>query len=143
MLLLEKDIKAVKYVEDLEIEFHNFLNKYSFAPDRNVHPYPKIGDVIDEEQSVRWNREEVERLRNEYDKCVSDLNKNYNIVKSLYSTRMIYLLSKKFKVTIAESEKIWNYSWKKNNEKDVYAAVGLYEDIVDLYKELLSTKKVK
>ena len=35
---------------------------------------PKTGDIIDEDKSVKWNREEVVRLQNEYEKEVKELN---------------------------------------------------------------------
>lgn len=143
MLLLEKDIKSIKYYSDLEIEFYDFLNNYSFSPNRAEHPYPKIGDVLDEDKSVRWNREEVERLRKEYEECVAILNKNYAAIKTIYVKHMISLLAKEFHIKLCESEKIWNYVYSKHKEKEIYQTIGLYEEIVELYKDLSFSNKKK
>ena len=44
--------------------YDNFLSHFSCIPDANLFPKYKEGDVIDEDKSVKWNREEVQRRIN-------------------------------------------------------------------------------
>ena len=72
---VNKKMKEIKDINLLEEKCYNFFNEYSFKPDREQFPYPKIGEVLDEEKSVKWNREEVYRLREAHDEKVKDLQK--------------------------------------------------------------------
>ena len=70
-----------------------------------------VGTVIDEEKSVRWNREEVERIREEYTEEVKRLNRERNKKYNEVVIRIIALISKE---TGLSEEKIWDNFSEKN-----------------------------
>lgn len=79
-------------LEELESEMHRMASM-SCKP---AGTRPRIGDVIDENQTVKWNREEVERRRAEYDQRVKDLNTRKNqwrdsLEKELYERMVLDL----------------------------------------------------
>ena len=53
----------------------------------------KTGDIIDEEKSVRWNREEVERLKEAYGEEVKRLNREKNALVTSATDRAIRLIA--------------------------------------------------
>lgn len=58
----EPDYDKWKLIEEKYVKAQNMES----CPDKASFPYPEEGDVIDEEKSVRWNREEVQRQRMAY-----------------------------------------------------------------------------
>lgn len=94
-----EEIKKCNNVDILEEQFHLYLTAFSCRPDREDFPYPKIGSTLDEEKSVRWNREEVDRLRAVYNDEVKKLQKLHNEINKAYENRMTVLLAKEYKLS--------------------------------------------
>lgn len=136
---LIKQIRKEKDVKCLIESFDDFSLHFSCKPDREIYPYPKNNDVIDEDKSVKWNREEVKRLRESFEKRVVELNKYKNKLISEYKYRFITLLSKNNNISYNESFKIWEYAYSESCSSGIKYVVFKYEEIVNLYNDLLKT----
>lgn len=135
-----KDPKAIKKLTDIEKitdMYKDFMSDFSFKPDRNIFPYPKIGTVIDEEKSVRWNREEVEKRRNAFNKEASMLNKQYSDLHKAYESALITALSKYHKLTVYEIKTIYGFVLERNKASNIDGVVANVEELISLYKLLL------
>ena len=93
------------------------------------------GTVIDEEKSVRWNREEVERLRNEYDEEAKRLNRIKNEKYNEAVERIINLISKETGLSKEKAGKLWSYAFYKYHADSDSLFLNL-EELCDLYNEL-------
>ena len=91
--------------------YEDFLYNFSYEPDRNEFPYPKIGTIIDEEKSVKWNREELYRQRTAFEARVEDLNKYKNLIDVNFKEQLNRLLAKDNHITIAESKKLFDFAY--------------------------------
>ena len=139
---LLKEIKSEKNLETLITPFEEFLLNYSCKPNRNEYPYPN-NDVIDENKSVKWNREEKERLKNLYLKRVKELNTYKNLITSSFEKQIIKILARKRKISIAESSILWVYAYNIGHSNGIRDILFIYEDIADMYADLLKTRKEK
>ena len=83
LLEVVKHIKAEKNLITCVSAYKDFLENFSCKPDRDKFPYPKVGSIIDEEKSVKWNRNEVDRQRKNFNTRVENLNKYKNYIYSL------------------------------------------------------------
>lgn len=105
-MLSISEIKSLKDPSTVIREYEHFLNHYTFAPDRKLYPFPKIGTVLDEDKSVKWNKEEVERLR----AANAEEARRLQLEHSKYIKAFDYALAKTFAaeyhLTITVSEKI-------------------------------------
>lgn len=118
-----------------------FLNTFSCKPDEEKFPKCKVGDVINEDMSVKWNREEVNiriMARNEE---VKRLNRLKVFVNEKYKEGIIKVLAKENKIKIDESKIIWNKAYEMEHSNGLYAVKNEYEELVDMYKDLLEIKK--
>ena len=95
-------------IEDIKWKWAEYLG-YSTEPDKEEFPYYKEGDVIDEEKSVKWNREEVARrmqLREDESTRLKGLKNNAN-------KEFTYLIIKYIMQETEMNEKqaiiFWNY----------------------------------
>lgn len=132
-----RSIKAEKDLVTLVSAYEDFLGNFSCKPDRDEFPYPKIGTIIDEEKSVKWNREEVDRQRTAFETRVEDLNKYKNLIDVNFKEQLNRLLAKDSHITIAESKKLFDFVYKTDYTKGIRVVVNTYKDLAKMYKELL------
>ena len=79
---------------------------------KSTLPYPKVNTVIDEDKSVKWNREEVERQRKAYTDDVAKRNTKKNklrdeLTKELYKT----IASEVGGISEEKAKLIWQYCY--------------------------------
>ena len=80
---------------------------------KSTLPYPKVNTVIDEDKSVKWNREEVERQRKAYTDDVAKRNTEKNkrrdeLTKELYKT----IASEVGGISEEKVKLIWQYCYE-------------------------------
>lgn len=111
----------------------------SSRPDPDKFIFYKEGTVIDEEQSVRWNREEVERRNAEYAAEVSRLRKEIGIAaREADSTAKSYIMqetSMNHKQATIYFDYIYN-----NYHHSIETMIDKLDELVDLYRELKEAK---
>lgn len=132
-----RSIKAEKDLVTLVSAYEDFLGNFSCKPDRDEFPYPKIDTIIDEEKSVKWNREEVYRQRAAFEARVEDLNKYKNLIDVNFKEQLNKVLAKDNHITIAESKKLFNFAYDTDYTKGIRTVVDTYKDLTKMYKELI------
>lgn len=132
-----RSIKAEKNLVTLTSAYEDFLGNFSCKPDRNEFPYPKEGTIIDEDRSVKWNREEVYRQRAAFETRVEDLNKYKNLISVHFKEQLNRVLAKDNHITIAESKKLFDFAYDTDYTNGIRTVVDTYKDLVKMYKELL------
>ena len=132
-----RSIKAEKNLVTLVSAYEDFLGNFSCKPDRNEFPYPDLGMIIDEEKSVKWNREELYRQRAAFETRVEDLNKYKNLINVHFKEQLNRVLAKDSHITIAEIKKLFDFAYDTDYTKGIRIVVNTYEDLAKMYKELL------
>lgn len=138
---LIKKIKKEKELNTLVSSFESFCTGYSCKPNREEYPYPRVTDVIDEDKSVKWNREEVQRLRRAFENKVEELNRYKNLISSAFEDRIIEILTKGNSISIEESQKIWGYAYSEGHSCGIRNVISCYEEFVSVYADLLKIRK--
>lgn len=133
-----KVVMAETNIDNLVENYNNFMTSFSCKPDRDVFPYPKVGDVLDEDKSVKWNRDEVARLREVYDAEVKKLNSDRNTICNAYETQIKFLLSEDYGLNSDEVNKLWSYAYAEGHAYGVREVVSQFKDVASLYTDLLS-----
>lgn len=132
-----RSIKAEKDLVTLVSAYEDFLGNFSCKPDRDEFPYPDLGMIIDEEKSVKWNREELYRQRAAFEARVEDLNKYKNLIDVNFKEQLNRLLAKDNHITIAENKMLFNFADDMNHSYGIRTVISTYEDLASLYKDLL------
>lgn len=84
------DKNAIEQLTDINVilqSWEMFCKHFDYKPDEKKFPKYNPGDVIDEEKSVKWNREEVERRMDARTKEKKQLRALHNELNSLYEKR--------------------------------------------------------
>ena len=75
-------------------------------------PRPRTGDVIDEDKSVKWNREEVIRLQTAYDDEVKQLNTAKNKRRDDLYKELYKVIRHEVKgITLNDAQQIFQYAY--------------------------------
>ena len=114
----------------------------SCLPDRTKFPLPRKGEFIDEEKSVRWNREERERLSAAYDEEVKRLNIQKNDAVNAASQRAITLIAKDANISKEKASSVWRFMFEKHHG-NVHEIINTREEYIKLAKTLARPEKKK
>lgn len=98
-----------------------------------IYPKPikyQSNGVIDEEKSVRWNREEVKRLREEFDK--ETLNMREVRKKQILAVieESINTLADDANLSYDKAKKVWEYLRYFKDTEDLYDCIEDYIDLI-------------
>ena len=121
-------------------DIENIRDDYESVCRASVKPAfncPKVGDVIDEEKSVRWNREEVERRIADYKKAERELIECKNNAFERLDTEVCDYIAGETHISTEKSIKVWNWIYA-NYHDNVYRMFGMLEDIVDLIYDVIN-----
>ena len=113
-----------------------FYKNFSFRPDEKEFPKYYPGDVIDEEKSVKWNREEIKKRMDARTREEKRLRALYNELNSLYEKITINALAKEYGISTKEVSIIWNKAYVDNHSFGMDAIYDEFCELADMYEEL-------
>lgn len=120
--------------EEIEADYRAACS-LSCKPDDSFQKV-KTGDVIDEDKSVRWNREEVERLKEVYAEEVKRLNREKNGAIADATTRAVRLISQEAEVSEEKARILWDFVYEKYHAYgEMFQHIDEYIDLVNQMKE--------
>lgn len=119
--------------EDVEAAY-NKACCLSCKPDESFRKV-RTGDIIDEERSVRWNREEVERLKQAYDEEVKRLNRVKNSAVQDAIKRVVRLIADEADISEEKAEILWSFVYREHHEYDMFQYFDRYIDLVKQIRE--------
>ena len=125
--------------DNVKREFDTALSLPAFL-DKNKYPKYEEGHVFDEEKSVKWNREEVQRLNALRESKESNLQKarNNKFIDAVDLAKA-YIRQEVF-CNEKQADIIWNFI----NEEYHYNMAVLYdalENLTDLFKDFVQAGK--
>lgn len=128
-------MSKVKTWEEIEDDF-NRMNAMSCKP--NFTKLPK-GWITDENQSVKWNREQVELNNQNYQKAVKELNAKKNKARDAVYEDIYKKIQDEVGHDISRQSaiKIWNYAYEKGHAYGWIDIKNCLDDIVDLVSDIL------
>ena len=120
--------------EEIEADYRAACS-LSCKPDDSFQKV-KTGDVIDEDKSVRWNREEVERLKEVYAEEVKRLNRKKNGAITDATMRAVRLISQEAEVSEEKARILWDFVYEKYHAYgEMFQHIDEYIDLVNQMKE--------
>ena len=130
--------KHIKDWYEIHAEF-NEVEKMSCKPSFNKM---KSGTVIDEEMSVRWNREQVELNNKRYLEEVAKLNTAKNkardqVYEDIYEKIMTDVGCG---IKRDDAQKIWAYAYEKGHAYGFTSIQNQLDDVINLIRNILKNR---
>lgn len=140
-MLNEKDLEKMSDAREVVKACEEFRRNYNFEPDRKDFPYPKVGDVIDENKSVKWNREEIERLRAAFDAEKKRLDREYYRVSNLCEKKAEELLAEEYELSEDETRIVWGKACEDGHNYGIVEVYNIFVNLVDYFVRFKRAKK--
>ena len=96
-----------------------------------------VGTILDEEKSVRWNREEVERIREEYTEEVKRLNRERNKKYTEVIEQIVEFISEETGLSNEKAKLLWEFTYGHHHSYGD-TLFNYLEEYCDLYNDLKS-----
>lgn len=116
--------------------YNSFLNSFSCKPDDAKFPKYRANGIIDEDLSVKWNREEIARRNEAREAEVKRLNTERNELNTLYETGIKKLLAEENNFSLKEAELIYAYAYTESHSYGVQEVINTFSEIAELYNNL-------
>ena len=124
---------TIKELSEMEVKYRCF----SCKPFSKKY---KIGTIFDEEKSVRWNREEVERRNLLHEEEVKRLNNEKNKLReeliAEIKKHIIERIGKNTKNVNLKANRIYNYLYSKHYAFGFSEIINNMDDLLELIKSI-------
>lgn len=122
--------------DEIVVEFEAYQNMSCTPTD--VKKY-REGTIIDEDKTVRWNREEVERRNAEYRAAVGKLNTVRNKARDTVFEHIYAYIKDALGAacTQKKAEAIWNYAYEAGHAYGIVEIKNYLDEIMDLAEILM------
>lgn len=94
----------------------------------------KVGEIIDEDKTVRWNREEVERRNKSHEEEVKELNRKKNEMLFRWVDAVKLYIIEETKVKKDKADEIYNYLYEKYHSYGLLEVLANMDELLDLFK---------
>jgi len=122
---------------DIQNEF-DAMSKMSCVP-IGIYKLP-AGHVLDEDKSVKWNREQVELNNKKYQEEVARLN----TLKNKRRDEIMGMIYEKISYEVGhnldrkKAEAIWNMAWERGHSYGISDVMGNLNDLIELAQKILA-----
>lgn len=107
-------------------------NKFSCKPKERKY---KIGEVFDDDKSVRWNREEVERRNKLHEEEAKRLNTEKNRLLIEWIDAVYIYIMQETKVKKEKAKDIYNYLYTEYHSYGLTEVLNHLDDLLYLFKK--------
>ena len=117
-------------MENLYDKVHEYEN-FNYRP--SCYCKYKIGTIFDEEKSVKWNREEVERRNIEIEKEAELLKNQKDLLYTEFISMVKSYITTEIGIGTKNAEKIWNYIYSNYHAYGLAECLNHLDELLELF----------
>lgn len=136
-------ICAEKDTDFIIANFENFALTFSCRPNEKEFPIYSDGAVIDEDKSVKWNREEVTKRRQARLDETNRLKQLKNELISIYDKALMEALASQYDISKSETELLWDFFYREHHSYGLREVHTHFVDFMDTYKAIRRLDNVR
>lgn len=119
----------------MDIErLYEMASEYTEFSCKPKNPKYKVGTIIDEDKSVRWNREEIERLNDIHTEEVKELNRKKNLLLANIEDAIEKYIIEETKVSKKRAEKIYKYLYEEYHSYGIRECICHLDDLLEIFR---------
>lgn len=134
-------IEKLTDVDEILESWDKFLTNFDWRPDKKEFPIYHRGQIIDEDKSIKWNREEVERYRAAREAEEKRLWVLRNELDSLYEKTLMKALADEYEISTKEASIIWTQAYADNHSFGISSVYNKFGELAYMYHELCKVTK--
>ena len=131
--------ESIKKLHDVNIileSWTEFEKNFSTIPNPEQFPKYRANDIIDEDKSVKWNREEVKRRIDNRNAESTRLRTTKNEISHLYENVLIRELAKDYEISEMETKIIWRKAYEDSHAYSIASVYNTFAELADMYEDL-------
>lgn len=147
LVLAQKWIDAIKkivYKEFSSVDTEKFNTLYEKVKEmehliweqRRIKPFAET-HVFDEEQTVKWNREMVEKENQKRVSKMQELISTKNAIEKEQTDLLYEEVENAYGIPRKAAEKLWSKAYDDGHSDGFYRVLDIFEEYLDLFKETL------
>ena len=113
---------------------YEMASEYTEFSCKPKNPKYKVGTIIDEDKSVRWNREEIERLNDIHTEEVKKLNRKKNLLLANIEDAIEKYIIEETKVSKKRAEKIYKYLYEEYHSYGIRECIRHLDDLLEIFR---------
>lgn len=119
----------------MDIErLYEMVDEYTKFSCKPKNPRYKVGTIIDEDKSVRWNREEIDRLNDIHTEEVEELNRKKNLLfLNLKNAAEKYIIEET-NVSKKRAEKIFEYIYEEYHSYGIKECFNHLDNLLEIFR---------
>ena len=119
----------------MELErLYEMADEYTEFSCKPKNPKYKVGTIIDEDKSVRWNKEEIERLNYIHIEEVKELNRKKNLLLANVENAIKEYIIEETKVSNKKAEKIYRYIYEEYHSYGINNCISHLDNLLDIFR---------
>lgn len=119
----------------MDIErLYEMASEYTEFSCKPKNPKYKVGTIFDEDKSVRWNREEIERLNGIHTEEVKELNRKKNLLLANVEDAIEKYIIEETKVSKKRAEKIYRYLYEEYHSYGIRECICHLDDLLEIFR---------
>ena len=134
-------IEKLTDVDEILESWNKFLTNFTWRPNEKEFPIYHRDQIIDEDKSVKWNREEVSRRRAARKVEEERLFVLRNELDSLYEKTLIKALAEEYEISTEEASIIWARAYADDHSFGLSSVYDRFDELADMYHELCKVTK--
>jgi hypothetical protein len=103
-----------------------------------INPKLKEGTVIDENKTVKWNKEEVNRINALREEEIKKLNTAKNLERDKLEDEIVKKLAEEGNISYAKAKKIYGYAYSQDHSWGLSAVLDTAHELMDFFLEVSS-----
>ena len=129
--------------EEIVKDYKETMDSYHKYVTEETSKYPKYlpNSVIDEDKSVKWNREEIQRRNDVREQKRKDLRILENNIRNVYENAIVESLATEYKISYDEAKLIYDFSYTEHHSYGVSEVVDYCYEYLQLYENLKNVRK--
>lgn len=125
-------------IDDIKEKWYKVVD-FSTIPDSSFKSYPH-GYVFDEEKSVKWNREELERVNAEYHNERDRLRRAYSDLYNEANDLTLKYIMQETRMNVDQAKILWLYVDREYHH-DLYELFEKLDEFIDLHNDIAKADK--
>ena len=129
--------------ETIVIHYREVARSFVAQPDPKLFRKYQPNDLIDIDQSVRWNQEEKEKRNAAYEAEWSRLHALKNTFLNNAEQRIIEVLADEYDFSIDQASIVWYFSWENHHSEGIRSVADYFGEYAEFIIEFMKQPSKK
>ena len=129
--------------DEIAKDYKKTMDSYHKYVTEEISKYPKYlpNSVIDEDKSVKWNNEEIQKRNDVREQKRKELRNLESDIHKVYEKAIVESLATDYRISYDEARLIYDFSYTEHHSYGVSEVINYCYEYLQLYENLRNVRK--